>query len=155
MDTRVTNKYVIVAGDEIVIDEFYESARIESPHTVNTFDTDEQRVTFIASMAVAKFPPIPEEGEWCDENKVYQYGEDKVKCVIGHFRMNYDIEETPALWLIIPTVVGYPNWVQPTGAHDAYKKGDRVHFPSATDPVYESLIDANVWSPTIYGWVKI
>jgi len=59
------------------------------------------------------------------------------------------------LWLIIPTVVGYPVWVQPTGAHNAYKKGDRVHFPSATDPVYESLIDANVWSPTIYGWVKI
>ena len=54
MDTRVTNKYVIVAGDEIVIDEFYESARIETPHTVNTFDTDEQRVTYIASMAVAK-----------------------------------------------------------------------------------------------------
>ena len=42
-------------------------------------------------------------------------------------------------------------WVQPTGAHDAYKKGDRVTFNAKT---YESLIDANVWSPSVYpaGW---
>lgn len=48
-------------------------------------------------------------------------------------------------------------WVQPTGAHDAYQKGDRVYFPTANDKVYESLIDANVWSPTTYpaGWKQI
>lgn len=147
MDTRVTNKYVIVAGDEIVIDEFFESARIESPHTVNTFDTDEQRVTFIASMAVAKFPPIPEEGEWCEGNKVYAYGDDKAKCLKGHNRMHYAIEETPALWLIIPTVVGYPVWVQPTGAHDAYALGDIVHYPTISDGLWRSKINANVTVP--------
>lgn len=29
-----------------------------------------------------------------------------------------------------------------------------VHYPTATDPVYESLIDANVYSPEAYpqGW---
>ena len=45
-------------------------------------------------------------------------------------------------------------WVQPTGAHDAYQKGDRVLFEGKT---YESLIDANVWSPTSYpqGWKEI
>lgn len=68
-------------------------------------------------------------------------------------------EETPALFNIIDKVgVGeYPLWVQPTGAHDAYKKGDRVHFPTINDPVYESLIDANVWSPVVYaaGWRKV
>jgi hypothetical protein len=47
-----------------------------------------------------------------------------------------------------------PVWVQPTGAHDAYNIGDKVHFPTITDPVYESVINANVWSPTVYaaGW---
>jgi len=37
------------------------------------------------------------------------------------------------------------------GAHDAYAIGDRVTFEGAT---YESLIAANVWSPTAYpaGW---
>lgn len=157
MDIRVTNKYVVVLGDEVVIDEFYASARIESPHEVNAFDTDEQRVTFIASKNANIFPSIPEVGQWCDENKIYAYGTDKAKCLKGHNRMSFAIEATPALWLIIPTVVGYPVWVQPTGVHDAYKKEDRVHFPSATDLVYESLIDANVWSPTAYpqGWKKL
>jgi len=48
-------------------------------------------------------------------------------------------------------------WKQPAGGHDAYKKGDKVHFKLITDPVYESLIDANVWSPTTYpaGWKKL
>ena len=55
------------------------------------------------------------------------------------------------------TVVGYPVWKQPTGAHDAYQIGDRVHFPDADSPVYESLINANTWSPTAYpaGWLLI
>ena len=50
-----------------------------------------------------------------------------------------------------------PVWVQPTGAHDAYQTGDRVHYKTATDPVYESLIDGNVWSPDDYpaGWRQL
>lgn len=44
-----------------------------------------------------------------------------------------------------------PEWVQPTGGHDAYKNGDRVTY---NGKVYESVIDANVWSPDTYpqGW---
>lgn len=47
-----------------------------------------------------------------------------------------------------------PEWKQPTGAHDAYKKGDKVTFKGKT---YESLIDANVYSPSDYpqGWREI
>ena len=40
-----------------------------------------------------------------------------------------------------------PEWVQPTGAHDAYSIGDRVTFEGQ---VWESKIDANTWSPTEY-----
>lgn len=49
---------------------------------------------------------------------------------------------------------GYPAWVQPTGAHDAYAKGARVSFEGSD---YESRIDGNVWSPTAYpaGWLKL
>lgn len=49
-----------------------------------------------------------------------------------------------------------PVWVQPTGAHNAYQMGDKVHYPGANDPVYESLINGNVWSPDAYpaGWQK-
>ena len=49
---------------------------------------------------------------------------------------------------------GAPEWVQPTGAHDAYQTGDHVMFEGAE---YVSLIDGNTWSPTAYpqGWEKI
>lgn len=51
---------------------------------------------------------------------------------------------------------GYPEWVQPTGAHDVYNKGDQVHY-TPDDKNYESLIDNNSWSPTDYpaGWKEI
>ena len=44
-----------------------------------------------------------------------------------------------------------PDWVQPTGAHDAYNTGDLVQFEGK---VYKSLINANTWSPAAYpaGW---
>ena len=47
-----------------------------------------------------------------------------------------------------------PEWVQPTGAHDAYQTGDHVMFEGQE---YVSLIDGNTWSPTAYpqGWEKI
>lgn len=154
-DIRVNNKHILIVSDEIVVDDYFESARIESPHPVNTFDTEEQNVTFIASMQVGKFPHIPEIGEWCEGNKVYAYGTDKAKCLQGHNRMSFAIEDTPALWLIIPTIsAGYPQWVQPSGAHDAYALGDRVSFNGKN---YESLINANVWSPSAYpdGWKEI
>lgn len=45
----------------------------------------------------------------------------------------------------------YPEWVQPTGAHDAYNTGDRVTYNGR---VYESTMDGNTWSPDAYpqGW---
>lgn len=52
---------------------------------------------------------------------------------------------------------GIPVWTQPYGEQDAYKKGDRVHYPTADGPIYKSIYDgANVWSPDAYpqGWEK-
>ena len=45
----------------------------------------------------------------------------------------------------------WPDFKQPTGAHDAYAKGEKVTFEGKH---YISLIDANVYSPTAYpaGW---
>ena len=49
---------------------------------------------------------------------------------------------------------GAPEWVQPTGAHDAYQSGDHVMFEGAE---YVSTIDNNVWSPADYpaGWKEV
>lgn len=63
-------------------------------------------------------------------------------------------DTTPALWKEIPPPGVIPDFIQPTGAHDAYNIGDKVRFAGS---VYESLIDANVYSPTAYpqGWKKL
>lgn len=49
------------------------------------------------------------------------------------------------------TEEGYPEWVQPLGATDAYNTGDIVSYNGT---LYRSLIDGNVWSPESYpaGW---
>lgn len=46
---------------------------------------------------------------------------------------------------------GYPVWSQPTGAHDAYNKGDIVDYNGT---LYVSLMDGNAYSPDAYpaGW---
>ena len=46
---------------------------------------------------------------------------------------------------------GYPEWVQPLGASDAYNNGDIVSYNGT---LYKSTIDGNVWSPDAYpaGW---
>ena len=61
---------------------------------------------------------------------------------------------TPALYTEVAKPGEIPVWRQPTGAQDAYNIGDKVHFPTASDPVYESTVDNNVWSPADYpqGW---
>lgn len=61
-------------------------------------------------------------------------------------------DKQPALYTAIGlNDSGYPIWSQPTGAQDAYNKGDIVDY---TGTLYKSLIDGNVWSPDIYpaGW---
>lgn len=47
-----------------------------------------------------------------------------------------------------------PAFVQPTGAHDAYKTGDRVTY---NGHIYESTMDGNVWAPDAYpqGWTDL
>lgn len=44
-------------------------------------------------------------------------------------------------------------WVQPTGAHDAYKLGAKVTYQGFT---WENTgSNANVWAPGVFGWVKV
>ena len=62
--------------------------------------------------------------------------------------------ELPALYLSMMPENVIPEWVQPTGGHDAYNTGDKVIYEGK---VYESLIDGNTWNPVEYqaGWSEI
>lgn len=77
------------------------------------------------------------------------------RCVQGHTSQeDWTPDATPALWTDVAEPGEIPVWRQPTGAQDAYNTGDRVHYPDAEGPIYESVIDNNVWSPEDYpaGW---
>lgn len=61
-------------------------------------------------------------------------------------------DATPALYTAVGLDdSGFPVWSQPTGAHDAYNKGDVVNYNGT---LYVSLIDGNVYAPDAYeaGW---
>lgn len=48
----------------------------------------------------------------------------------------------------------YPEYVQPTGAHDAYKIGDKITYNGKH---YECIFDNCVWNPDEYpaGWKEV
>ena len=84
-----------------------------------------------------------------------RYGEKLFRCEQAHTsQADWTPDATPALWTEVAEPGTIPVWRQPTGVQDAYAKGDKVHYPTADDPVYESLIDANIYSPEAYpaGW---
>ena len=59
---------------------------------------------------------------------------------------------TRNLWTPVAEPHEIPVWQQPTGAQDAYRIGDKVHFPTADDPVYICTIDYNIYAPNVAGW---
>lgn len=81
------------------------------------------------------------------------YADKLYRCVQSHTsQADWTPDATPALWTEIAKPSEIPVWKQPTGAQNAYMKGDKVYYPTHNDPVYESEIDNNVWEPTTYGW---
>ena len=64
----------------------------------------------------------------------------------------WEPDKTPALFTEVAKPGEIPVWKQPTGAQDAYAKGDKVHYPNAEGAVYVSNVDSNVWEPSVYGW---
>ena len=84
------------------------------------------------------------------KDKLYKVNQDHTS------QADWEPDKTPALYTEVAKPGEIPVWKKPTGAQDAYNKGDKVHYPGKNDPVYTSTIDSNVWSPDEYpqGWAK-
>lgn len=79
----------------------------------------------------------------------YQYNGKLYRCVQAHTTQeDWTPDKTPALWVEV-SLEEWPEWKQPAGAHDAYKKGDKV---THNGKKWSSDVDANVWEPGVYGW---
>ena len=87
-----------------------------------------------------------------------RYGDKLYRCEQAHTsQADWTPDKTPALWTEVAKPGEIPVWKQPTGAQDAYMTGDKVHYPTKDDAVYESTMDYNIYSPEAYpdGWRKI
>lgn len=74
------------------------------------------------------------------------------RCVQGHTSQdNWTPDATPALWTRV-SVEEWPEWVQPTGAQDAYIAGDKVSHNGGR---WISEVDYNTWEPGVYGWEEM
>ena len=81
-----------------------------------------------------------------------QHGGTLYKCVQAHTsQADWTPDATPALWVVV-SIDEYPEWVQPTGAHDAYAKDSKV---THNGKKWISSYDANVWEPGVYGWEEV
>ena len=81
---------------------------------------------------------------------VFKYEGKLYKVIQEHTSLeNWIPNELPALYLNLMPKNVIPEWVQPTGEHDAYSVGDKVIFEGQ---VYVCIVDNNVWEPGVYGW---
>ena len=84
--------------------------------------------------------------------EILKYEEKLYKVIQAHTSQeDWLPSELPSMYLNLMPENIIPEWVQPTGSHDAYKIGDKAIYEGE---VYESLIDGNTWSPRDYpeGW---
>lgn len=104
-------------------------------------------------------------GKNYEENEKFTYKDKVYEVIQAHTSQTTWLpESTPALYKeyldvkiqnqdgSITEVV--KEFIQPTGAHDAYKKGDKVLFKGK---IYQSKIDANTFSPEQFadGWEEV
>ena len=102
--------------------------------------------------AVELFPTWATNTSYTADERV-SYADKLYRCVQSHTsQADWTPDATPALWTEVAKPGEIPIWKQPTGAQDAYQKGDKVHYPGKNDPVYVSTVDNNVWEPRVYGW---
>lgn len=82
-----------------------------------------------------------------------KYGKQLYKCTQAHTsQASWSPAAAPSLWARMDDPsVEWPEWVQPTGAHDSYAAGYKV---SHNGSHWVSDVDNNSWEPGVYGWTK-
>lgn len=106
-------------------------------------------MTDATALTAVELFPAWEAGKTYAVNDRVQHNGTLYKCIQAHTsQSDWMPSATPALWKTV-SVDEYPEWVQPTGAHDAYNIGDKVTYNGQR---YVCTSNANVYAPDVYGW---
>lgn len=115
-------------------------SKIEAAASTMTDETALTAIDLFPAWAVGKAYVVSDRVRY--NGKLY-------KCVQAHTgQADWTPDAAPALWVAV-SVDAWPEWVQPTGAHDAYHRGDKVSYRGKH---YICTADANVYAPGVYGW---
>lgn len=115
----------------------------------NKIETAASTMTDATALTAVELFPAWAIGKAYAVNDRVQYNGTLYKCIQAHTsQADWTPDATPALWKAV-SLDEYPEWVQPTGAHDAYNIGDKVTYNGQH---YVCTSDANVYAPDVYGW---
>lgn len=162
--TRLNRFVDYVDNYEVVVDKVFNDS--EAIKVLTGFHASEGEAKELRATLEAASASIPDEeaidgGIWMfpkwKANVNYavgdrvQYEGNLYKCIQTH---TSQVDWTPDVAVSLFVNVAdpteeWPEWVQPTGAHDAYNAGDKV---SHNGSHWISNVSANVWQPGVYGW---
>ena len=109
---------------------------------INTLTVDDQT----ALRMVAYYPDWTAGTAYAAGDRLV-YNGDLYKVLQAHTsQAGWTPDAAPALWVAV-SVDEWPEWVQPTGAHDAYHRGDKVSYNGKH---YICTSYANVYAPGVY-----
>jgi len=116
---------------------------------IDTFAKNQSDETLIDNKAAF---PFWQPGIWVNTDEIYRFVDDIYRVIQPHTTQDdWTPDKVPALFVKI-SVEEWPQWVQPTGAHDAYMKGAKVsdegiHWISNKDNnVYKPGLVPGDWS---------
>jgi hypothetical protein len=103
---------------------------------------------------------VPTLFQFWEANKEYTtdirvcYNEKLYKCITSHTsQADWTPDAAASLWVRIDDPsIEYPEWRQPTGAHDSYAVGAKVTY---NNKKWINTINANTYAPDVYGWTEV
>lgn len=106
-----------------------------------------------ALQAVELFPKWSDSAEYFTDDRV-RYEATLYKCLQDHTaQADWTPDAAVSLWVRVDDPsIEFPDWVQPTGAHDAYRVGAKV---SHLERHWINTVDYNTYEPSVYGWDEV
>lgn len=118
---------------------------------IDNLTSNQNDETIIENKAV--FPWWNGDGIKYLQGMILQYNDSAYRVLQSHTSQNDWAPDVAVSLFTKISLEKISDWVQP-GSTNPYMKNDKVYFESH---IYQSLIDFNVWSPSVYpqGWTFI